>query len=168
MNGPIASAPQTPASLRSRADSVGMALSLFCMIHCLAFPLLLSFAPAVMQLLPGDDVTHRCLSVGIGFAGLLAFRPGYRLHRRAWIVVLFAAGMTLISSAALLGGGVLTSFGEAAVTIGGSCLLLTAHWFNRSFCRSCTFSDCEEKHFGTSRQASNESIERVQAQVKNV
>jgi uncharacterized membrane protein (DUF485 family) len=168
MNSSIASAPQATAPVRSRADSIGMALSLLCMVHCLAFPLLLSFAPAVMKLLPGDDVTHRCLTVGIGFAGLLAFCPGYRQHRRAWILILFAAGMTLISCAALLGEGVLTSFGEAAITVGGSCLLVAAHWFNRSFCRSCAFSDCEEKHFGTSRQCSKEGIERVQGRVKNV
>jgi len=156
MSGPIASAPQATVPLRSRADSIGMALSLLCMIHCLAFPVLFSFAPAIMKLLPGDDATHRCLTVGIGFAGFLAFRPGYRLHRRAWILGLFAAGMTLISGAALLGESVLTSFGEAAITVGGSCLLVAAHWFNRSFCRSCAVSDCGERHFGNTRRGSDE------------
>ena len=136
----------TSISVGTKVDSLGMGLSLLCMIHCLAFPILASFAPAFMKALPGDDTTHRFLAVGVGLAGALAFRSGYRFHRRGWVLGLFLLGLALISVPALVGETVLSVFGETAITIGGSCLLITAHWINRSFCRSCVVRGCADTH----------------------
>ena len=133
---------------RDKADSVGMALSLLCLIHCMAFPVLAAFAPAILANLPGDDSTHRTLLIGICFVGVLAFRSGYRVHRRVSILALFLTGMGLISLAAIMGQKLLSPLGETAITVCGSCLLVTAHWLNRSFCRSCAAAACAEKHFG--------------------
>jgi peptidoglycan/LPS O-acetylase OafA/YrhL len=113
-----------------------------CLIHCLALPVLIAFAPVLLQNLPGDDATHRTLAVVIGFVGFLAFRSGYKVHRRRWMLWLFSLGLLLISVAAALGGAVLTGYGEAAITVVGGILLVTAHLFNHSFCRSCIVEDC--------------------------
>jgi len=51
---------------RAVSDMVGIGLSLLCLIHCLALPVLIAFAPAILRGLPGDDVTHRGLAVAIG------------------------------------------------------------------------------------------------------
>jgi MerC mercury resistance protein len=128
--------------LRAVLDFVGIGLSLLCLVHCLALPVLISFAPAILRGLPGDDVTHRSLAVGIGFVGLLAFHSGYRVHRRRWVLAAFVTGLLLVSSAAILGGAVLTDYGEGAITICGGILLVTAHLFNHSFCRSCAARAC--------------------------
>jgi len=146
MDAPVVSARQAPVPSGSRADSIGMGLSLLCMIHCLAFPVLVSFAPTLMRALPGDDATHRTLTIGIGLAGALAFRSGYRVHRRISIFFLFLFGMALVCTAALLGEKTLSPFGEAVMTVAGSVLLVTAHWRNRSFCRSCIVPGCAEQH----------------------
>lgn len=129
-------------NVRSTADYLGIGLSLLCLVHCLALPFLIAFAPVLLRNLPGDDVTHRGLAVVIGFVGFLAFHSGYKVHRRRWLLGLFVLGLVLISVAAVLGDAVLTSYGEAAITVCGGLLLVTAHLFNHSFCRSCVVHDC--------------------------
>jgi peptidoglycan/LPS O-acetylase OafA/YrhL len=108
----------------------------------LTFPILIAFAPVLLKALPGDDLTHRTLAVAIGFVGILAFRSGYRVHRRRWLLYLFCLGLLLVSLAAVLGEAVLTNYGESGITVCGGLLLVTAHLFNRSFCRSCAVHDC--------------------------
>jgi peptidoglycan/LPS O-acetylase OafA/YrhL len=115
------------------------------MIHCLVFPVVIAFAPAALKALPGDDVTHRTLAVGIGLAGVLAFRSGYKVHGRRWILALFLLGMALVSAGALIGEPALPALGEAAITVCGSVLLVTAHWCNRSLCHSCAASGCHQE-----------------------
>ena len=128
--------------VRAAADILGAGLSVLCLIHCLVLPVLIAFAPVLLKNLPGDDATHRTLAVVIGLVGFLAFRSGYKVHRRRWLLWLFSLGLLLISVAAALGEAVLTGYGEAAVTVAGGLLLVTAHLFNQSFCRSCAMKDC--------------------------
>ena len=128
-------------SIRAASDFLGIGLSMLCLIHCLALPFLIAFAPVLLRTLPGDDVTHRTLAVAIGFVGILAFRSGYRVHRRRWLLFVFVAGLLLVSVAAILGDAVLTSYGEAAITVCGGLMLVSAHLVNRSFCRSCAVCD---------------------------
>lgn len=127
---------------RAASDFLGIGLSVLCLIHCLTFPILIAFAPVLLKELPGDDVTHRTLAVVIGFVGFLAFRSGYKVHRRRWLLYVFCLGLLMVSLAAVLGEAVLTSYGESGITICGGLLLVTAHAFNRSFCRSCAVHDC--------------------------
>ena len=108
--------------LRAASDFVGIGLSLLCLVHCLALPVLISFAPAILRQLPGDDVTHRSLAVAIGFVGFLAFRSGYKVQRRRSVLAAFVTGLALVSLAAILGDAVLTGYGEAAITVCGGLL----------------------------------------------
>ena len=131
--------------VRAKADLIGISLSGLCMVHCLVFPLLVSFAPAILRELPGDDVTHRTLAIGIALAGGLAFHSGYKLHRKRWILALFLLGIVLISAATAVGEPRLSAYGEAGITVCGSLLLITAHWCNRSFCHSCAVDTCHQQ-----------------------
>jgi hypothetical protein len=131
--------------VRAKADALGIGLSALCMIHCLAFPVIIAFAPAALKALPGDDATHRTLAVGIGLAGTFAFRSGYKVHGKRWILALFLLGMALVSTAAMIGEPALPALGEAAITVCGSVLLMTAHLCNRSLCRSCLVSGCHHE-----------------------
>jgi len=127
---------------RAVSDMVGIGLSLLCLVHCLALPVLIAFAPAILRGLPGDDVTHRSLAVAIGFVGFLAFRSGYKVHRRRWVLAAFITGLLMVSIAAVLGDEFLTEYGEAAITVCGGLVLVSAHLVNRSFCRSCLVRRC--------------------------
>src|ERR1700678_2538245 len=140
-----ATAQKSAKVVHAKAAMVGMGLSGLCMVHCLVFPLLVSFAPAILGRLPGDDVTHRVLAIGIALAGGLAFRSGYKVHRKGWILALLLLGIALISAAAALGEAVLSAYGETGTTVCGSLLLITAHWCNRSFCNSCAVESCHQE-----------------------
>jgi len=144
---------EAKSGFRAAADLIGIGLSLLCLIHCLALPVLIAFAPAILRKLPGDDMTHRTLAVGVGFVGFLAFRSGYKIHRRSWVLAAFVTGLLLISIAAVLGDEVLSGTGEAVITVCGGLLLVTAHVVNRSFCRSCVVSGC-----GKTSSGSGESV----------
>ena len=127
---------------RSALDFIGIGLSLLCLVHCLALPLLIVLAPVVLRGLPGDAVTHRALAITILPVGLFAFRSGYRVHRRRWVLAVFVAGLLLVSTAALFGEEFLTGYSEVAVTVCGGILLVTAHLLNHCFCRSNATCDC--------------------------
>ena len=135
---------EAKSGFRAASDLIGIGLSLLCLIHCLALPVLIAFAPAILRNLPGDDVTHRSLAVAIGLVGFLAFRSGYKIHRRSWVLAAFVTGLLLVSIAAVLGDAVLSGSGEAVITVCGGLLLVTAHVVNRSFCRSCVVGACRK------------------------
>lgn len=135
---------KTNRRLRAASDFVGIGLSLLCLVHCLALPVLIAFAPAILRGLPGDDVTHRSLAVMIGIVGLLAFRSGYKVHHLRWVLAVFVTGLALVSIAAVLGEAVLSARGEVAITVCGGLLLVTAHLVNHSFCRSCAVHSCSQ------------------------
>lgn len=141
-----ANAMKTNKGLRAASDFVGIGLSLLCLVHCLALPVLIAFAPAILRGLPGDDVTHRSLAVMIGLVGLLAFRSGYKVHRKRWVLAVFVIGLALVSIVAALGEAVLSAHVESAITVCGGLLLVTAHLFNHSFCRSCAVRQCNQEH----------------------
>jgi hypothetical protein len=44
--------------------------------------------------------------------------------------------------AAILGEEVLSGYGEAAITVCGGLMLVSAHLMNHSFCRSCVVQNC--------------------------
>ena len=149
--------------VRAVADLLGVGLSLLCLIHCLALPVLIAFAPVLLKSLPGDEVTHRSLAVIIGFVGFLAFRSGYKVHGRRWLLGLFLFGLMLVSAAAVLGDAILTSYGEAAITVCGGLILVAAHLFNRTFCRSCPVPGCTSScpHAGAKHEAAPPALDSL-------
>lgn len=115
-------------------DGVGAGISGLCMIHCVALPVLLAAAPGLGYLL--DESVHRTLVAVLVVPTVLAFVPGYRLHRRWAPPLLATAGFALLA---------LGAFGEVGaweepLTVAGSLLLVTAHYLNHSFCRLCRFA----------------------------
>ena len=132
---------KTIGALRPTVDMLGVGMSVLCMVHCLAFPILVAFAPQMMRRLPGDDTTHRSLLVVIALLGCIAFRRGYQLHRKGWILYLFLLGAALVSLAAICGEAVLSAPGETAITVCGSLFIVSSHVLNQKYGRSCTCCD---------------------------
>lgn len=129
-------------ALGAKADLAGVLLSVGCMIHCIAFPFLIALAPAWMRRLPGDDTIHRYLAAGVLLIGCIAFRAGYKIHRRRRVLGLFVAGIGLLLFATLATEHYLTVFSQVGLTICGSILVVAAHLWNRSFCRTCVDDSC--------------------------
>ena len=113
-------------------DLLGQALSLICLVHCIATPVVLMLAPALAGFLGG---WHPVLLVGVVGTAAWAFIPGYRFHRNNSVLLLALGGV------ALLGTGV-TFFhdnflAETAMTVAGAGLMLWAHWKNRQLAKTC-------------------------------
>lgn len=129
------------AHLRRHADRAGAVASGICLVHCLLAPALVSLFPSVIPYLPGDLWFHRLLAAIIVLIGVVAFVPGYRIHRRKTLLAVIGIGMLLILSVAWR-GNTMSSPVELVLSISGSLMLVAAHLLNRSFCLSCVA--CEE------------------------
>jgi hypothetical protein len=124
------------------SDGLGVAASSLCVIHCLGTTALGFLLPALGLSFLADEEIHRALAVVVVGAGLLAFVPGFRLHR-SWPVAIFAAfGLSAIALAQLWPDEALRERIETALTIFGGGMLIVAHWQNRVLCRACRCHDC--------------------------
>lgn len=133
-------APVSLAAPRVWADRLGIWASALCVVHCLLTPVLLSLSPVLAHLLPGEESTHRSLAVLVALFGTVALLSGFRRHRRALVLLLMAAGLTLIAGAAWFGERLPDHWAEVLVTLCGSTFMIAAHRLNHTFCRSCVCS----------------------------
>jgi len=124
------------------SDGIGVTASSLCIIHCLGTAAIGFLLPALgLSFLAGEEV-HRALAVVVVGAGLLAFVPGFRLHR-SWPVAIFAAfGLSAIALAQLWPDEALRERFEVMLTAFGGGMLIVAHWKNRALCRTHHCRDC--------------------------
>lgn len=113
-----------PLSTR-RLDAVGIALSVLCLLHYLALPLLATGALAWVA----SEGVHTALCFALAAVVLLVAVPGYRRHRQAVVPALLVAGVGVLLSA-VLAGEALGEAGEPALTAFGSVLLVVGHVLN--------------------------------------
>jgi len=88
-----------PVSIRLQRvnwDAVGVGASTLCVIHCLLLPVVLAFAPTLAHFLPGNEAVRRSLAYLLTGVGILAFRAGYRVHRKKFVLVLLMAGIAAV------------------------------------------------------------------------
>jgi hypothetical protein len=131
------STPLSPAPSRPWADRLGVWASVACAVHCLLTPLLLSFSPVFVHLLPGEEAFHRRLAILVAGTAAVAVFYGFRKHGRRRVLLLMGAGLALIIGTAWWGHLFANHALEVGVTILGSTLLIAAHRLNHTFCRSC-------------------------------
>ena len=122
-------------------DTLGIATSLVCAIHCAVLPLLLTSLP-----LFGVNIIHNSFFEGgmIALAfliGSLALFHGYRRHHhRSLPLLIFATGFTFLVLKELS-----LSY-EVVLLVPAVSFILTAHYLNYRFCRKanhCHSTDCE-------------------------
>lgn len=109
-------------------DRLGQGLSLMCLVHCMATPLLLGALPSLGMLLHAEHI-HEVLAAVILLVSAWAFGRGYLRHRRALAPVLGAVGV-----AGLLVSALVIDPHSRAGTLGtvlASLVLVAAHTLNR-------------------------------------
>ena len=113
-------------------DLWGQAISLVCLVHCVATPLVLLAAPAMAGFLGG---WHPVLLAGVVGTSAWAFVPGYRYHHNKAVLGLAIGGVALLA----IGVSVFHDnfAAETAMTVTGAGLMLGAHWKNRQLSKSC-------------------------------
>jgi hypothetical protein len=84
-------------------DILGVALSLLCVVHCMAMPLVIAYLPLVGLEGLAREGFHRWVAVAAMAIGGMSFVPGYLRHRRTAAPLLGGAGLLLLCSSALSG-----------------------------------------------------------------
>jgi hypothetical protein len=113
-------------------DLIGQALSVLCVIHCAATPVVLALAPAAMGMFGN---AHPVLLLLVLATAAMAFIPGYRHHRHALPLLLGLGGVTLLTLGTVVFHTSLAL--DTAFSVSGAALMLTAHWKNRTAHRHC-------------------------------
>lgn len=120
-------------------DGAAVALSVLCLMHCLALPLVVAGLPFLAQLATGH--LHAQVLVVILPLSVVALAAGFRRHRDARIPGAGMLGMLLLVIGATVAHDRLGITADRIFTISGSLVLAAAHFFN-SYRRKLTSSSC--------------------------
>jgi len=120
---------------RGRWDTIGIALSGLCLLHCLLLPLLVALTPTI-SVVAGEGV-HRMLLLVLVPPLLLALVRGRRRHGRRDPSALLLTGLALLLAGAFLG----SEAWEVPLTVAGSIAVVTGHALNAWWCRRCPACD---------------------------
>jgi hypothetical protein len=148
--------------IKVNLDALGICASTLCMIHCLAFPLVMAAIPLLrggaeqpatsIRLSPTeadccarqaccsspfDSWVHLGLLATVAPLGMVAWIAGYRRHKALGVLSLGLVGLGLLGSALLLGPDLLSGRGEQVMTVTGSICMASAHLWNRRQCDCC-------------------------------
>jgi hypothetical protein len=127
-------------------DFWGMLISVVCVIHCLAIPIILLLFPLLSrELLPQEDMTHAILLGFILGVGGIAFITGYRVHGQWRPVAWLVAGLGLAVFATFFVHDKLGHTWEPIFAIGGSLCLARAHYLNHQ-CKKCEHVHVVQHH----------------------
>ncbi|MDZ3833375.1 MAG: MerC domain-containing protein [Sphingopyxis sp.] len=86
-----------PSPHARAADLAGVTLSLTCLVHCLALPLAILFAPALSPWLTLPDGVHSAVLLIAMPTALIAMTGGWRDHRHPAPPLIAAAGLGLLA-----------------------------------------------------------------------
>lgn len=126
---------QTPPVLKL-VDTLGMAASSLCAIHCMAMPVLIGILPLMgLQILEGP-ATHRVLALFVSIFAL-GIIPGFIKHRSMVVLRLMIPGVILVLFATFGVAGSLGETWEVPLLSIGNLLVIAAHWLNRKL-SSCS------------------------------
>ena len=121
-------------------DRASIGLSVICVLHCFATPILLAFAPSLLALPVADEKFHAVLIFMILPASLVALTLGCRRHEDMSVFYWGGSGLFVLVGTLLLGHDLLGDAGEKIMTVFGSGLVVIGHVLNF---RSCRTSACE-------------------------
>lgn len=123
-----------PAARPRLADLLGIGLSLTCLVHCLALPLLILLAPALGTWIAMPEWVHAAILMVALPAATLAMKDGWRRHGRALPALLAAAGIGLLAAGLAAHEGwmalVNPETADRWLTSMGAVALATAHLLN--------------------------------------
>ena len=121
-------------------DRASIGLSVICVLHCFATPILLAFAPSLLALPVADEKFHAVLIFMILPASLIALTMGCRRHGDMSVVYWGCGGLVVLLGTLVLGHNLLGDAGEKIMTVFGSGLVVVGHVLKF---RSCRTSACE-------------------------
>lgn len=116
-------------------DGAAVALSVLCLVHCLALPLVIAGLPFLAGF--DDSHLHAQMLVVVLPLSMFALGIGYRRHRTMRVVVVGVAGMLLLTIGGTIAHDNYGLVADRILTISGALTLATAHFFNGLLSRRC-------------------------------
>jgi hypothetical protein len=114
-------------------DIAGMAVSVLCIMHCIAVPVLLSFTVFSSLAFLRDPSTEYAILIASALLGTGSLLPSYfRHHRKLAAIYILLAGFLLIG----LGRFNVTDVYEVVLTSAGAVAVASAHFCNWRLCRN--------------------------------
>lgn len=112
-------------------DRLGIGVSAFCLLQCLALPVLLVVAPSLSAGFLSHEAFHLLLLAVIVPISGLAYTLGFLKHRNLTMWIPASAGIGFLVLAAWLEQRhALSPLGIAAVTSAGGICLIVGHYLN--------------------------------------
>lgn len=112
---------------RGNLDHVAVGLSALCLVHCLAFPVLIVLIPALAGVLPQQWWIHPLiLALALPLASVALYR-GWRRSRDVRPVALGLVGIGFLVAGVVAAEG---SGAETVLTVTGGLVLAAAHLLN--------------------------------------
>lgn len=126
-------------------DKISISLSILCVVHCLALPLILVFMPSTLGLLLEGEAFHLFMIFVVLPISAYALTMGCQKHKNKQLVVAGAAGLAFLIAGIAL-EHVVGEFGEKALTLIGASILALVHFKNYRLCKKVDCSHCGEQH----------------------
>lgn len=130
--------PKITAAYKPAWDNISIFIAALCMVHCIALPLLLTTLPLWgFEVLENPWIELATVITAFLAGGWAIYRGYRRFHKRLSIVVLFFAGLSLLTVANFLHGEVMEMLLKGA----GAVLVIIAHVLNWRRCRPCSMDN---------------------------
>ncbi len=117
------------------ADKLAITLSSVCVLHCFLTPLLLLILPSLAVFGLDSEWFHRWMVVGVLPISLYALTLGCKQHKNYNFFALGLLGMILLVAALFVEDALFGEYGEKVLTLIGTVIIATSHYFNFSRCR---------------------------------
>ncbi len=124
-------------------DKMAISLSLLCVLHCLALPLLLVFLPSLVALQLDNEAFHLWMVVSVIPTSLYALTMGCNQHKHYRLLAFGMTGLCFLLLA-ILGEGIIGELWEKILTVFGSVCIAYGHFRNFRLCQQHTDCFCSE------------------------
>ena len=124
------------------SDKFAISFSAICMIHCLFAPSLIVLSYSSLALTLESELIHKAILLLTIPVSIFAISLGYKNHSNNSIIYTGIAGLTILSSALLIGESI-SANAELILTILGSLMVITCHYRNYNACKKLN-CDCHE------------------------
>ncbi len=114
-------------------DHAAIALSGLCLVHCLLLPVIIALLPLLNQV--SATHFHAQMLLVVMPVSLFAFGLGFRRHRNHAIIAWGTAGIALLAFGGTVAHANYGAVADTMLTIAGSIVLATAHYFNNRLTR---------------------------------
>ena len=130
-------------NIESYTNNLAIGLSSFCVMHCLATPLLIVLLPSFMATQLESEAVHAWLLIGVIPTSLFSLFMGCRKHKSYRVAATVVVGLLFLMSAVLTEGLANGEILEKGLTVIGACIVGLGHYLNFRLCRKADQCGCD-------------------------